>query len=371
MQVSDITAQTSQVLWAAFAVSLVFGILAQRTHFCTMGAISDVVNMGDWTRMRQWGLAVGVAMIGFSAMAYAGWIDPAKSVYASTRWLWLSALVGGAFFGFGMVLASGCGSKTLVRIGSGNLKSVVVFFVMGVAAFMTLKGITAVLRVASVERVAMDFAAGTTLTSWAAQASGLPSVTAGLVLSLIIGGGLIAWALLGREFRQLDNLLAGFGIGAVVIGMWWVSGKLGYVVEHPETLQEAFLATNTGRMEALTFTAPMAYTLDWAMFFSDKSKVLTFAVVSVFGVVAGSAAYALITRSFRWEGFGGTEDLANHLVGAMLMGVGGVTAMGCTVGQGLSGVSTLSVTSFVAVAGIMAGAFGAFKYQMWRLERLI
>jgi len=371
MQVSDITALTSQVLWAAFAVSLVFGIVAQRTHFCTMGAISDVVNMGDWTRMRQWGLAVGIAMIGFSAMAYAGWIDPAKSVYASNRWLWLSALVGGAFFGFGMVLASGCGSKTLVRIGAGNLKSVVVFFVMGVAAFMTLKGITAVLRVATVERVAVDFPAGTTLTNWAAGASGLPSVTAGLALSLVIGGGLIVWALLGREFRQPDNLLAGFGIGAVVIGMWWVSGKLGYVAEHPETLQETFLATNTGRMEALTFTAPMAYTLDWAMFFSDKSKVLTFAVVSVFGVVTGSAVYALITRSFRWEGFGSTEDLANHLAGAVLMGVGGVTAMGCTVGQGLSGVSTLSVTSFVAVAGIMAGAVGAFKYQMWRLERLI
>jgi uncharacterized membrane protein YedE/YeeE len=115
----------------------------------------------------------------------------------------------------------------------------------------------------------------------------------------------------------------------------------------------------------------MAYTLDWLMFFSDKSKVLTLAVVSVLGVIAGSASCALASRSFRWEGFGGTEDLANHLVGAVLMGVGGVTAMGCTVGQGLSGVSTLSVTSFVAVAGIMAGAVGGFKYQMWRLERLL
>jgi hypothetical protein len=124
-------------------------------------------------------------------------------------------------------------------------------------------------------------------------------------------------------------------------------------------------------MEALTFTAPMAYTLDWVMFFSDKSKVLTFAVVSVFGVVAGSALYALFTRSFRWEGFGSTEDLGNHLAGAVLMGVGGVTAMGCTIGQGLSGLSTLSATSFMAVAGIMAGAVIAFKYQMWRLERLL
>lgn len=370
MQVSELSALTFQVLWAAFGVSLVFGVIAQRTHFCTMGAISDVVNFGDWTRMRQWGFAVAVAMIGFSAMAFMGWIDPGKSIYASTRWLWLSGLVGGVFFGFGMVLGSGCGSKTLVRIGSGNLKALVVFLVMGLAAFATLKGITAVLRVATVERVAIDISSGTTLTAWAASAFDINATLAGLVLSLLIGGGLIVWACIGREFLRFDNVLAGIGIGATVIAMWWVSGNLGHVVEHPETLQEAFLATNSGRMEAMTFTAPMAYTLDWFIFFSDRSKVLTLAVVSVFGVITGSTAYALVARRFRWEGFAGIEDLVNHLVGALLMGVGGVTAMGCTVGQGLSGISTLSATSFVAVAGIMVGAVGALRYQNWRLERL-
>lgn len=370
MQAFDLSVLTFQVLCAAFGVSLAFGLIAQRTHFCTMGAISDVFNFSDWTRMRQWGLAVGVAMIGFSVMAYAGWIDPGKSIYATTRWLWLSALTGGAFFGFGMVLGSGCGSKTLVRIGSGNLKSVVVFLVMGVAAFATLKGMTAVLRVATVERVALDFSSGSTLTAWVANALDVPATLAGLVLSLMIGGGLILWAFVGRGFLRFDNLLAGLGIGASVVAMWWVSGVLGHVMEHPETLQEAFLGTNSGRMEAMTFTAPMAYTLDWIIFFSDQSKVLTLAVVSVLGVIIGSAASALVSRTFRWEGFGGTEDLANHLVGATLMGVGGVTAMGCTVGQGLSGVSTLSASSFVAVAGIMVGAVTALKFQSWRLERL-
>jgi hypothetical protein len=153
MHSTALSALTVQVLWAGFLVSMAFGAITQRTRFCTMGAISDVVSYGDWTRMRQWGMAVGVAMIGFSILAYGGWINPAKSIYASTRWLWLSALVGGFLFGFGMVLGSGCGSKTLVRIGSGNLKAFVVFLVMGVAAFATLKGITAVLRVATVERV--------------------------------------------------------------------------------------------------------------------------------------------------------------------------------------------------------------------------
>ncbi len=371
MEISDVSRLTQQVLWAAFLVSLLFGAIAQRTHFCTMGAISDVVNIGDWTRMRQWGMAVGVSMIGFAALAWAGWIDPAKSLYASNRWMWLSAATGGALFGFGMVLASGCGSKTLVRIGSGSLKSLVVFLVMGLAAFTTLKGITAVLRVTTVDRIAVEMPGGTTLTNWAAAAGGWSPAVAGLALAVLLGGALIVWAVAGRDFRSPDNFLAGLGIGAVVVAMWGVSGKLGFVAEHPETLQEMFLATNSGRMEALTFTAPMAYTLDWVMLFSDKSKVLTIAIASVAGVIVGAAVQALASRSFRWEGFRDVEDLANHLVGGALMGVGGVTAMGCTVGQGLSGVSTLSATSFVAVAAIIGGAVLAFRYQYWRLERMV
>lgn len=370
MQASELSWLSTQVLWAAFSLSMVFGALAQRTHFCTMGAVSDVVNMGDWTRMRQWGLAVGVAMIGFAVLAFAGLIDPAKTIYASSRWIWLSAGVGGLMFGFGMVLASGCGSKTLVRIGGGSLKALIVILVMGLAAFATLKGITAVLRVATVDRVAIDFAAIATLPQWTAAALGIKPGLAGLLLGLTLGGGLIVWALLGAEFRRADNLLGGLGIGAVVVAMWWVSGSLGYVAEHPETLQEVFLTTNSGRAEALSFVAPVAYTLDWLLFFSDKSKVLTLGVVSVLGVMVGSAVCALSMRTFRWEGFGGTEDVANHLIGAVLMGVGGVTAMGCTVGQGLSGISTLSATSFVAVAAILAGAVVAFKYQTWRLDGL-
>ena len=153
--------------------------------------------------------------------------------------------------------------------------------------------------------------------------------------------------------------------------MWWVSGGLGHVTEHPETLQEVFIATNSGKSEAMSFVAPLAYTLDWLMFFSDKNKVLTLGILSVFGVVAGSAVYSLFSRRFCWEGFRDAQDTGNHLVGATLMGVGGVSAMGCTVGQGLSGISTLSITSFVAVAAILAGSVGGLKYQLWRLGRAL
>ena len=366
-----LNALTTQVLWAAFLLSVLFGAIAQRTHFCTMGAVSDIVTMGDWTRMRMWGMAIGVAMVGFYMLAAAGQIDPAKTLYASSRFIWLSALTGGFMFGFGMVLASGCGSKTLVRIGGGNLKSVVVFLVMGVTAFATLKGVTAVLRVSTVDRAALDFPGNAALPNWLGNAVGLSPSGMGLVLALVLGLGLVVWALLGRDFVRVDNLLAGLGLGTVIVAMWWVSGHLGYVAEHPETLQEAFLATNSGRAEALSFVSPVAYTLDWVMFFSDKAKLLTIGIVSVAGVVAGSALYAVVTRSFHWEGFRDARDTANHLVGGTLMGVGGVVAMGCTVGQGLSGISTLSMTSIVALAAIIAGSVVALKYQLWQLERSV
>ncbi len=366
----DVAALTTQVLWAAFALAVAFGAIAQRTHFCTMGAVADIVNMGDWTRMRMWALAIGVAMLGFNAMVALGWLDAGKTIYAQPKLTWLSSVVGGLMFGFGMVLASGCGSKTLVRIGGGNLKSVVVFVVLGLSAFATLKGITGVARVESVDRVAVTFATSQDLPSLLAGATGAGKGTLALVLGLLIGGGLVAWSLARREGRSGDNLLAGLGIGAVVAGTWWVSGQLGHLAEHPDTLEEVFLATNSQRMESLSFVAPIAYTIDWLMFFSDKSKVLTIGIVTTVGVVVGSAAYALASGGFRWEGFRDAEDTANHLVGGVLMGVGGVTALGCTVGQGLSGVSTLALGSFIALAGIVAGAVAALRYQMWRLERL-
>ncbi|MFT3666443.1 YeeE/YedE family protein [Piscinibacter sp.] len=369
MQDIDIAALSRTVLWAAFALAVVFGAIAQRTHFCTMGAVSDIMTMGDWARMRMWVAAMGVAMIGFNAMVALGWLSAADTIYAGPRFIWLSALVGGALFGFGMTLASGCGSKTLVRIGGGNLKSLVVFFVLGLAAFATMRGLTAVLRVDTVDKVAVEFAAGQDLPSLLAGATGIAKGTLAALLGIGLGGALLVWALARREGRSADNLLGGLGLGAVIAALWWVSGRLGHVAEHPETLQEVFLATNSQRMESLTFVSPFAYTIDWLIFFSDKSKVLTIAIVTTVGVVLGSALVALATRSFRWEGFRDARDTANHLIGAALMGVGGVTAMGCTVGQGLSGLSTLSLTSFVAIAAIIAGAVAGLKYQFWLVER--
>ncbi len=369
MQESDLPGLTATVLWAAFVLGLAFGAVAQRTHFCTMGAVADIVNLGDWTRMRMWVLAIGVAMIGFNAMVGAGWIDPANSIYAAPELLWLSHIAGGLIFGIGMVLASGCGSKTLVRVGGGNLKSLVVLFVMAASAYATMRGVLAVARVATLDAVVVALPTGQDLPSLLAHATGASRRWLALGVGAGLGLLLLAWVLAHPEGRRGEVLLAGLGIGAVIVGVWWVSGRLGYLPEHPQTLEQSFLATNSRRMESLSFVAPVAYTMDWLILFSDTSRVLTLGIVTTLGVVLGSAAVALASGSFRWEGFAGTEDTANHVVGALLMGVGGVTAMGCTVGQGLSGVSTLALGSFLALGGILVGGVLGVRYQAWRVEQ--
>ncbi len=323
-----------------------------------MGAISDVVHLGDWTRARQWLCAMGVAVLGFTTLSDLGLINPSHTLYASTRLMWLSTLVGGVMFGYGMVIASGCGNKALVRIGGGNLKSLVVFVVMGISAFATLKGITAVLRVNTVDTMFVDMPVGANL-----NALGISS------LGYFLGAALLVLVLRHKDFWTFDSLLASFGVGGLVVAMWWVSGHLGYVPEHPETLDAVYLATNSGRIEALNFVAPVAYTLDWLMFYSDASKVLSAGIASVGGVLLGSAASALQSKTFRWEGFANPRDLGQHLLGSLLMGVGGVTAMGCTFGQGLSGISTLSLNSCLALAAIVLGAVTSLRQQAARLER--
>ncbi len=370
MQEQELIPLTLLVLGSAFAAAAVFGAVVQRTHFCPMGALADIVSMGDWTRMRMWVLAMAVALIGFNAMVGVGWIQASNSVYAAPRLLWLSMLVGGLMFGFGMVLASGCSSKNLVRAGAGNLKAWVVLLVMGFSAFATLKGITAVLRVTTVDQVSVDLATSQDLPSMLAPMIGSSTPTVALVMGFALGLVLLAWVVRGPNGRSASVWLAGVGTGGMVVLMWWISGRLGFVAEHPQTLEASFLATNSRHMESLSMVAPVGFALDWLVLFSDKTKMLTIGIVAMVGVVAGSAAMALASREFHWEGFGNVEDTANHLAGATLMGVGGVTAMGCTIGQGVSGISTLSVGSLLAVVAIVCGALAALRYQIWRVDHM-
>ena len=187
------------------------------------------------------------------------------------------------------------------------------------------------------------------------------------LLAALFGGAIIAFVYASRQFRSsFDYTLGGVVTGLVVVGGWYVSGFLGHVEEDPNTLQEAFVATNTGRMESFSFVAPFAYTLEYLMLWTDKSKIITYGIASAAGVIAGSAGYALATRTFRWEGFRNAEDTANHIVGGVLMGFGGITALGCTIGQAISGFSTLALGSIITFLAIVAGSAATMKYQYWR-----
>lgn len=316
----------------------------------------------------MWLLAIAVAILGSAALHVSGLIDLNKSIYRTATLPWLSHLVGGLMFGAGMVLASGCGARTLTRIGAGNLKSLVVFLVLGVTAYMSMRGILAVFRVNTLDTLALQLPGGQDLPALL-SATGIAPNTALALCALSVGGALLAFCFSRRDFLTPDNLLGGFAIGAIVVGGWFVSGHLGYLAEDPDTLQEAFLVTNSARMESLTFVAPQAYTLELLLLWSDASRKLSFGIAMAVGVVAGSAAWALLTRQFRWEGFRDVADLVRHLLGAALMGFGGVTAMGCTIGQGVSGVSTLALGSLITLLAIIGGAWAMLKYEYWKLMR--
>jgi uncharacterized membrane protein YedE/YeeE len=358
------------VTGGAFALAFVFGAVGNRTQFCTMGAVSDWVAMGDLTRMRMWLLAIAVALLGASALHLAGLVDLSKSIYPSPNFTWLSYLVGGFLFGVGMTLGSGCGSKTLIRVGAGNLKSLVVYVFLGIAAYMTLRGILGAFRVGVLEKAAIALPTGQDLPSLLSLLTGVSAGVWMPLLALAIAGALVAFVYAGRQFRSsFDYTLGGVVTGLVVVGGWYVSGHVGHVAEDPNTLQEAFVATSTGRMEAFSFVAPLAFTLEYLMLWTDKSRVITFGIASAAGVIAGSLAYALATRTFRWEGFRDAEDTALHVVGGILMGFGGITALGCTIGQGISGLSTLALGSIITFAAIIAGSAATVKWQYWRLMR--
>ncbi len=370
---NDWTPQQLQhlVVAGAFVLAFLFGFVGNKTHFCTMGAVADIVNMGDWSRMRMWVLAIAVAILGVGLLNYVGMLDTRRSIYTQPNLPLLSLLFGGLLFGFGMVLGSGCGSKTLIRIGQGNLKSLVVFLVMGLSALAAMRGAFSVLRRASVDQVQWTLPTTQDVPSLLAQATGLSVSSLGLALSIAVSGVLVVWVLLPRAFRASgirgDILWGGLIVGAVVVMGWFLTGFLGYLPEDPDTLQERYIGTNSGTLESFTFTAPMGYTLELFTRWNDSAHTLTFAIAAVLGMVTGSAAYAIFSRSFRWEGFRDVEDTAHHLVGGVMMGLGGVMALGCTVGQGISGMSTLALGSALAFLAIIAGAIAGLRYQLWRL----
>lgn len=359
---------TSWVIWGGFALALIFGFIASKTNFCTMGAISDIVNMEHWGRMRMWLLAIAVAISGTAILQYLGQIDIAKSVYQRANLPWLSMLVGGALFGVGMTLAGGCANKNLLRVGGGSIRSFVVLTFLAISAYMTLKGLFAQLRANVLDPVSIDlsrFGLKTqSLGDLLASATGLPAKTALLIVAGVITLALLGFVFKDQRFRgNLNQVLGSVALGLIIVLAWYLTGHIGFVAENPETLEPTYYGTNTRTLESFSFVAPTAYSLELMMLWTDKSLRVTFGIATALGVVLGSLAWALYNKSFRWEGFASLEDLRNQIIGATLMGFGGVTAMGCTVGQGLSGVSTLALGSLLTLAGIIGGSVATLKWQ--------
>jgi len=357
------------VLWGGLLLGAALGSVAQATRFCTMGALADWFSYGGTARLMMWVTAVAVAAAGTMGLIGIGWLDATHAVAWSDRFLWLSYIVGGLLFGFGMVLASGCPQRNLVRAGSGSLKALVTLVVAAVAAQMTLRGVLATPRTTILDASSIQLSTPQDLGSIFSPLLGLsPAAVRWVALGLLL---VTACVLLWRNRSAMDpsHWIGGVGVGLLVPAAWALTGHLGFIPEHPDSLEAVWMATYSHRPEALTFAAPIAHGMDLLTLWSDRNNTLSFGVVVTLGVLLGSAVSSAVRQEFQVESFRDAADLASHLLGGLLMGFGGVTAMGCSIGQGISGLSLLSAGSCLAVAGIVTGAWLSLRLQAWRLSR--
>lgn len=334
--------------WGGLIIGAVFGALLERTRFCAMGALSDVVAFGDRRRLRAWLLASAVAIVGAQALQAGAVVDLGLSMYLAPRLNWLGNILGGLLFGIGMVFAGGCASRNLVRLGGGDLRAAVVLTVMGVFAYMTLGGILGPLRAALESSTAITLPADTrqSLPALLVLVSGLSSTAASWLVTAMLAGGLLIYCLVDEDFRRTPSLIAGgVGVGLCVTAAWALTG-LAYDEFAP--LPQA--------PQALSFVRPSGDTLEYLERFT-AGAVPGFGVGTVLGAVLGGWLAAVTAGRFKLLGFADSPDTVRNLAGAALMGIGGVVAMGCSIGQSVSGVSTLALGSLLAALSLIAGGW--------------
>ena len=368
---------TTQVLLWAFGLAFVLGVVATKTNFCTMGAVSDVVNIGDTGRMRAWVFAMGAAILGVMIAGALGYVDIAMTAdnetanppYRTAMFAWPRNVLGGLIFGIGMTLGSGCGNKTLLRIGGGNLKSIFVLFVMGVAAYlMIFTDVSYDFFIRWMEPAFVDLSnhgiEDQSLSSIVSGIGGFDADTTGLVVGAVLGVMLIQWALSSKDFTgSFDNVLAGIVVAGVIVAAWWVTtGEMGVeLLDEVDMMDERPYAVGA---QAFTFVQPSAHLLRWIET-GFSNQMVTFALCAAFGVISGGFLYSLVTGKFRIEWFSSWKDFFSHIIGGFMMGIGGVLAMGCTIGQAVSGVSTLALGSFLTFFAIVFGSALTMKIQYY------
>ncbi|MEN8168769.1 MAG: YeeE/YedE family protein [Pseudomonadota bacterium] len=389
MVFEDFFSAQSMLLWSAFVIALVLGAVVNKTNFCTMGAVSDMVNIGDWGRMRAWLLAMAVALLGVTILEASGMLvlDPTFPPYRGAQLNWIEHLLGGLIFGIGMTFASGCGNKTLIRIGGGNIKSIVVLAVIAVIAyFMTnpFPGSDATLYSTLfygwTNPLAVDMGAGQDLGS---LFGGENAATARLWIGLLLVVAIFAYAFKSADFRgNFDNILAGVMVGLAVLALWYVSANV--IVEVPD--EGSYSMTDyygewdmladdeEGKpaagaplaAQSFTFINPMGQAYGYATG-GFSASLMTVGIMTLLGVIAGSFLWSIISKGFRIEWFNSIGDFVAHFIGAILMGFGGVLAMGCTIGQGITGVSTLAIGSFITFVSIVYGSALTMKVQYYKM----
>jgi uncharacterized membrane protein YedE/YeeE len=375
-------------LWATFAIALLMGALVNKTNFCTMGAVSDMVNMGDLGRFRAWLLAIAVAVLGVVVLEYLGLVQPGNAFppYRGGQLVWAENLIGGLMFGVGMTLASGCGNKCLVRIGGGNLKSIMVMLVIGVIAYFMVnpfpgsdQTLFTVLFYGWIRPLAVDLGTSQDLGALVSEEnSGVARLVIGGVLTLL----LLGYVFKSAEFRgSLDNIIGGLAVGLAVLAAWYVTSNVhidadgelyslgGYYDEWDMLADSEEGKPAQSRPlspQSFTFINPMGQAVGYAADGFNRA-LLTFGVMAFFGVIAGSLLWSVVSRSFRIEWFSSPGDFIMHLAGAILMGFGGVLALGCTIGQAITGISTLAVGSIITFVAIVLGSALTMKIQYYKL----
>ncbi|MEX2482470.1 MAG: YeeE/YedE family protein [Gammaproteobacteria bacterium] len=343
--------------WGGFCIGIVFGWVVQQSHFCVMGSISDILSFADYRRFRSWLLAIAVALLGTQALASAGVVDLELSMYLAPSFNWLGNLVGGVLFGIGMVFAGGCTSRNLVRLGGGDVRALVVLVVVGITAYMTLGGILGPARAWLEEHSALSLETSQSAAALLAASGAGSAATLGWVISGLLGAGLVAYCFGASDFRTSPRHIAGgIGVGLCVVAGWALTG-LSY---------DEFAAAPKAPI-SLTYVRPSGDTLEYLERYT-AAPVPGFGVASVFGALAGALAAALATGRFKLTGFADPADTLRNLAGAALMGIGGIMALGCTIGQGVTGVATLAVGSMLSLGAIVAGGVIGVKWLEYLLD---
>jgi uncharacterized membrane protein YedE/YeeE len=343
------------VIYAGLAIGLAYGAVGLLSGFCLLSGLRGWWAAGDSRLIRTYALALGVAIAVVQLLAARGVVDLGKSIYLQPSYSAPLMFVGGLLFGYGMVLANGCGSRALVLLGRGNLRSFVVVIVLGIAAQMTLKGLVAPPRIA-VLQLSQTTPAVISLPALL-SALGVSGTFARTLAASIISGSLIIFAFAHTPFqRAWGQIAAGLAVGLLIAAGWFATGYVG---------ADDF---NPAAVTSLTFIAPIADTVQYAML--STGLTLNFGITMVAGVFGGSLVTALATRRFHWEGFASPRHMLHSIGGAALMGAGGAMAYGCSIGQGLTGLSTLALASFVAVAGILLGTAAGLR-GLLRVQPLV